>query len=78
MVTEIVSKHENCHHLSFEGFAVFAGLFTAMWFAWGDSSVFNSLYVSTDVQHRIIMSLQICTVMFVAAAIPEISGKGWV
>lgn len=66
------------HHISPEGFMVFAGLFIAFWFAWGDSSAFNSLYVSTDIWHRVIMSAQICTVMFMAAAIPAITGKGWV
>ncbi|MGI9452673.1 MAG: low temperature requirement protein A [Geminicoccaceae bacterium] len=29
------------HHLSLDGFFVFAGLFIALWFAWGDLSVFN-------------------------------------
>lgn len=65
------------HHLSVEGFMVFAGLFIAIWFAWADSSVFNSLYVSTDVKHRLIMSSQIVTAMIMAASIPHIPGKGW-
>ncbi|MEM6669543.1 MAG: low temperature requirement protein A [Pseudomonadota bacterium] len=65
------------HHLSIDGFLVFAALFTAMWFAWFDSSLFNSLYVSTDITHRVIMTAQICTVMIFAAAIPEVAGDGW-
>ncbi|MFC3096071.1 low temperature requirement protein A [Alteromonas sediminis] len=49
----------------------------AIWFAWADSSVFNSLYVSTDMNHRLIMCSQIITAMIMAAAIPAIDGKGW-
>jgi len=64
-------------HLNVNGFFVFAGLFIAIWFAWADSSVFNSLYVSTDMKHRLIMSSQIITAMVMAAAIPAIHGKGW-
>ena len=64
-------------HLDLQGFLVFAGVFVALWYAWGELSMFNSIYVSTDFWHRIIMSLMICTVMFMAAAIPAIDGKGW-
>ena len=65
------------HHLDWHGFFVFAGVFIALWYAWGELSVFNSIYVSTDFWHRLIMSAMICTVMFMAAAIPAIEGKGW-
>ncbi len=65
------------HHLNWDGFLVFTGLFIALWFAWGDLSAFNSIYVSTDIWHRINMALIICTVMFMAAAIPAVGGKGW-
>lgn len=64
-------------NLSVNGFLVFAGLFVAIWFAWADSSVFNSLYVSTDVKHRLIMSSQIVTAMVMAASIPYVAGEGW-
>lgn len=64
-------------HLSLGGFLAFAGAFIAVWFAWADSSLFNSLYVSTDVKHRLIMSCQIITAMIMAASIPDILGKGW-
>lgn len=64
-------------HLSLQGFLIFAGVFIAIWFAWADSSVFNSLYVSTDVKHRMIMTSQIVTAMVMAASIPHIHGKGW-
>ena len=64
-------------HLDLQGFLIFAGVFIALWYAWGELSIFNSIYVSTDFWHRIIMSLMICTVMFMAAAIPAIDGKGW-
>ena len=64
-------------HLNLQGFLVFAGVFIVLWYAWGELSVFNSIYVSTDVWHRLIMSAMICTVMFMAAAIPSIDGKGW-
>lgn len=64
-------------HLTLGGFLAFAGLFTAVWFAWADSSVFNSLYVSTDVKHRLIMSGQIVTAMVMAASIPHVLDKGW-
>jgi len=65
-------------HLTLSGFAVFAGIFIAIWFAWADSSVFNSLYVSTDVKHRLLMSIQIVSAMVMAASIPHILDKGWV
>lgn len=65
------------HNLSIDGFLVFCGIFIALWYAWGELSIFNSMYVSTDVWHRVIMSGMICTVMFMAAAIPAIDGKGW-
>ena len=64
-------------HLTLGGFLAFAGLFAAVWFAWADSSVFNSLYVSTDVKHRLIMSGQIVTAMVMAASIPHVLDKGW-
>ncbi|WP_170422253.1 low temperature requirement protein A [Ruegeria arenilitoris] len=66
------------HHLDFHGFLVFAGVFITLWYAWGELSIFNSIYVSTDFWHRLIMAVMICTVMFMAAAIPAIDGKGWV
>ena len=64
-------------HLTMDGFWAFAGLFIAVWFAWADSSVFNSLYVSTDFKHRLIMSCQIVTAMVMAASIPHVLDKGW-
>ncbi|NOD93605.1 low temperature requirement protein A [Ruegeria sp. HKCCD4884] len=66
------------HHLDLHGFLVFAGVFITLWYAWGELSMFNSIYVSTDFWHRLIMAVMICTVMFMAAAIPAIDGKGWV
>jgi low temperature requirement protein LtrA len=65
------------HHLDVQGFLIFAGVFIALWYAWGELSIFNSIYVSTDVWHRILMAVMICTLMFMAAAIPAIGGKGW-
>ena len=65
------------HHLDIQGFLVFCGIFIVLWYAWGELSIFNSIYVSTDVWHRLIMSGMICTLMFMAAAIPAIDGKGW-
>jgi low temperature requirement protein LtrA len=53
-------------------------MFSVLWYAWGELSIFNSIYVSTDLWHRIIMSMMIFTVMFMAAAIPAIEGGGWV
>ena len=64
-------------NLTVSGFLIFAGVFVAIWFAWADSSVFNSLYVSTDINHRFIMSSQIVTAMIMAASIPSIHHKGW-
>lgn len=65
------------HHLNVDGFLVFCGVFIALWYAWGELSIFNSIYVSTDFWHRIIMAVMIITLMFMAAAIPAIDGKGW-
>ncbi|MFA0040061.1 low temperature requirement protein A [Vibrio sp. 10N.261.52.A1] len=65
------------HHLGFGGFVIFAALFTVIWFAWFDLSLFNSIYVSTDVQHRYIMAAQIVTIMIMSSAIVHIDGAGW-
>ncbi len=64
-------------HLDVQGFLIFTAAFIALWYAWGELSIFNSIYVSTDAWHRAIMSVMICTVMFMAAAIPAIDGGGW-
>lgn len=66
------------HHLNWEGFWIFTGLFVAFFYAWADSSVYNSLYISTDIPHRLIMAAQIVTVMFFAAALNGVTGDGWV
>ncbi len=65
-------------HMTVTGFLTFAGLFIAIWFAWADSSVFNSLFVSTDIKHRLIMATQIVTAMVMAASIPKIHADGWI
>jgi len=65
------------HHLNIDGFLVFCGVFIALWYAWGELSIFNSIFVSTDLWHRMIMAIMICTLMFMAAAIPAIGDKGW-
>lgn len=65
------------HHLDWHGFWVFSGLFLAVWYAWADNTVYNSLYVSTDIHHRLAMALQVVTVMIMAAAIPSIGDGGW-
>lgn len=64
-------------HLNPQGFLIFAGIFIALWYAWGELSIFNSIYVSTDVWHRLIMSVMIATLMFMAASIPSIDHQGW-
>lgn len=64
-------------HLSLGGFAVFALMFTVFWFAWGEISVYNSIYISTDIWHRLIMTVAILTVMFMAASIPAVTDKSW-
>lgn len=65
------------HHLDLQGFWVFTCLFVAVFYAWADSSVYNSLYISTDIPHRIIMAVQIVTAMFAAAALGSVTGAGW-
>ncbi|GEA59147.1 low temperature requirement protein A [Vibrio comitans] len=65
------------HHLGLSGFAVFAALFIIIWFAWFDLSLFNSIYISTDVQHRYIMAVQIVTIMIMSSSIVHIDGAGW-
>ncbi len=65
-------------HLNFTGFFIFTAAFIALWYAWGELSIYNSIYVAVDFWHRLIMSVMIVTVMFMAAAIPAIDGKGWV
>ncbi|ELA8350220.1 low temperature requirement protein A [Vibrio alginolyticus] len=65
------------HHLTFSGFFIFSLLFTVIWLAWLDISLFNSLYVSTDIHHRYIMAVQIITIMMMSASIIHIEDKGW-
>lgn len=65
------------HHLDWVGFWTYSFLFIAIFFAWADNSVYNSLYISTDIPHRVAMAVQIVTMMFIAAAIPEITHGGW-
>ncbi|MBY8964598.1 MULTISPECIES: low temperature requirement protein A [Pseudomonadota] len=65
------------HHLDWQGFWVFTGLFLAIFYAWADCSVYNSLYISTDMTHRAVMAVQIVTMMVIAAAIPSVMGGGW-
>lgn len=65
------------HHLNVAGFAIFSALFVVIWFAWLDLSLFNSLYISTDVQHRYIMATQILTIMIMSASIIHIDKGGW-
>jgi low temperature requirement protein LtrA len=65
------------HHLDPAGFLVFTGLFHTVFFAWADSSAYNSLYVSTDIPHRAVMAVQIVTMMVIAAAIPAVTAGGW-
>lgn len=71
------------HHHDLAGFIAFAMLFAAMWLAWGESSVYNSLYVSTDWIYRLFTAFQTLSVMFMAASIPAIEpslsepGKGF-
>ncbi|CAK4073824.1 low temperature requirement protein A [Vibrio sp. 16] len=64
------------HHLGITGFTVFALLFIVIWSAWFDISLFKSIYVSTDVQHRYIMAAQIATIMIMSSAIVHIGGVG--
>ncbi len=65
-------------HLDPIGFLAFTGIFLAIFFAWADSSVYNSIYISTDIPHRTIMALQTVTMMVIAAAIPEVLADGWI
>lgn len=65
------------HHLDWAGFWAYTGIFLAIFFAWADSSVYNSLYISTDIPHRIVMAAQIATMMVIASSIPEVTGAGW-
>lgn len=77
IVTIFLLANYLSHHLDVQGFLIFTGVFIALWYAWGELCLFNSIYVGTDVWHRVIMSLMICTLMFMAAAIPAIEGGGW-
>lgn len=65
------------HHLDWPGFWTYCFIFIAVFYAWADSSIYNSLYISTDIPHRVVMAVQIVTMMIIAAAIPEISHGGW-
>ena len=78
VVTIFVLGNYLSHHLDWSGFLVFTGLYLAIFYAWADNSVYNSLYISTDMAHRATMAVQIVTMVIIAAAIPEVTGKGWV
>ncbi len=65
------------HHLDWSGFWTYTFVFIAIFFAWADNSIYNSLYISTDIPHRVAMAVQIVTMMFIAAAIPEVAQGGW-
>lgn len=65
------------HHLDPTGFLVFSGIFVAIFLAWADSSIYNSLYISTDMPHRSVMAVQITTMMVIAATIPAVMEGGW-
>ena len=77
VVTIFILGNYLSHHLGWQGFWVFTGMFLAIFYAWADSSVYNSLYISTDMPHRVAMALKIVTMMTVAAAIPDVGGEGW-
>lgn len=77
VVTVFMLGNYLSHHLDWHGFWIFTGLFVAIFFAWADSSIYNSLYISTDIPHRSVMAIQIVTMMFIAAAIPDVTGGGW-
>lgn len=77
VVTVFILGNYLSHHLDWHGVLVFTGLFLAIFFAWADSSVYNSLYISTDMPHRAVMAVQIVTMMVIAASIPQVSGGGW-
>jgi len=77
VVTIFILGNYLSDHLDLQGFLVFSGLFLAVFFAWADSSIYNSLYISTDVPHRAVMALQIVTMMVIAAAIPAVGAGGW-
>ncbi|MEQ9547707.1 MAG: low temperature requirement protein A [Marinobacter sp.] len=77
VVTIFILGNYLSHHLDWQGFWVFTGLFLAIFYAWADSSVYNSLYISTDMPHRVAMALQIVTMMVIAASIPDVGGEGW-
>ncbi|GHE21458.1 low temperature requirement protein A [Halomonas urumqiensis] len=77
VVTIFILGNYLSHHLDWPGVLVFSGLFVAIFFAWADCSVYNSLYISTDIPHRVIMAVQIVTMMVIAASIPQISEGGW-
>ncbi|NVK31713.1 MAG: low temperature requirement protein A [Gammaproteobacteria bacterium] len=75
---------EQMHHgHGVAGFIAFFLLFSAMWLAWGETSIYNSLYVSTDWVYRLSTAFQTLSVMFMAASISSISpsitdpGKGF-
>lgn len=67
VVTIFILGNYLSHHLGWQGFWVFTGLFLAIFYAWADSSVYNSLYISTDMPHRVAMALQIVTMKIIEA-----------
>ncbi|MDN3518499.1 low temperature requirement protein A [Aquisalimonas lutea] len=77
VVTIFILGNYLSHHLGWHGILVFTGLFLAIFYAWADSSIYNSLYISTDTPHRAAMAVQVVTMMVIAASIPDVAGEGW-
>ncbi len=71
------------HHHDMAGFIGFAIIFFAFYLAWGETAIYNSLYVSTDWVYRLSTAWQTVSVMFMAASIPALHpsfsdpGKGF-
>lgn len=78
----LLGNYLSDHH-DLSGFIAFAIIFISMWLAWAETSVYNSIYVSTDWLYRLSTAFQTLSVMFMATSIPAIEpslsdpGKGF-
>ncbi|MFI3256473.1 MAG: low temperature requirement protein A [Psittacicella sp.] len=57
------------NHLNLQGFIFFVILFSSLWFSWFDLSIYNSLYLSTDLYYRFLLIINIVSLMCIAGAL---------
>ncbi|MFI3256388.1 MAG: low temperature requirement protein A [Psittacicella sp.] len=60
------------NHLNLFGILSFVMLFIVMWQAWFDISIYHSIYISTDIYHRVLMLLIVTSVAIMSSTLYNI------